>query len=160
LEVNLQALSATLRDVEERLTRKGERLVEIEKALELAVAERNVTEQRARALTEEVSRAEGATNTAQGRNAELQKVLEKRHTAEQARQAREAEAHAQLLERNKQLQGQLTSSAREFEARLAASQREFDGQFATHAQVIARLEKDLGESRERGAGYLETLQSN
>jgi len=30
LEVNLQALSATLRDVEERLTRKGERLIEIE----------------------------------------------------------------------------------------------------------------------------------
>src|SRR3984893_14956140 len=50
LEVNLQALSTTLRDVEERLTRKGERLIEIEKALELAVAERNVTEQRAHAL--------------------------------------------------------------------------------------------------------------
>ena len=39
LEVNLQALSGTLRDVEERLTRKSERLAEIEKALELAVAE-------------------------------------------------------------------------------------------------------------------------
>src|SRR4030081_389104 len=43
LEVNLQALSATLRDVEERLTRKGERLVESEKALELAVAGRDGT---------------------------------------------------------------------------------------------------------------------
>ena len=52
LEVNLQALSTTLRDVEERLTRKSERLAEIEKALELAVAERNTTEQRSRALTE------------------------------------------------------------------------------------------------------------
>src|SRR5579864_2308586 len=32
LEINLQALSTTLRDVEERLTRKGERLAEIGRA--------------------------------------------------------------------------------------------------------------------------------
>jgi chromosome segregation ATPase len=160
LEVNLQALSATLRDVEERLTRKGERLVEIEKALELAVAERNVTEQRARALTEEIARAESTTHAAQARVAELQRLLEERQVAEHARQAQETEVHGQLVERNKQLQAQITSNGREFEARLAASQRDFDTRFATHAQVIARLEKDLNESRERGVEYLETLQSN
>jgi chromosome segregation ATPase len=160
LEVNLQALSATLRDVEERLTRKGERLLEIEKALELAVAERNVTEQRARALTEEVSRAESAAHAAQARITELQKLLEDRQAAEQARQAHDSEAHAQLLERNKRLQAELTSIGREFDTRLAASQREFETRFATHAQVIARLEKEVRDARERGDGYLETLQSN
>src|SRR6202035_1906551 len=79
LEVNLQALSATLRDVEERLTRKSERLAEIEKALELAVAERNSTEQRTRALTDEVTRAEAASIAAQARIGELQKALQDRH---------------------------------------------------------------------------------
>src|SRR3982074_2046870 len=109
LEVNLQALSATLRDGEERLTRKGKRLAESEKALELAVAERNVTEQRARALGDEVARAEAASAAARARIAELQKALEDRQAADEARQARDAEAHAQLLALNKQIQAQPAS---------------------------------------------------
>src|SRR5882724_9173820 len=113
LEVNLQALSATLRDVEERLTRKGERLVEIEKALELAVAERNVTEQRGRALTDEIARAEAASAAAQARITELQRALQDRQAADEARQALEAEARSQLVERNKQIQAQLASSGRD-----------------------------------------------
>jgi chromosome segregation ATPase len=160
LEANLHALSATLRDVEERLTRKGERLLEIEKALELAVAERNVTEQRARALTDEVARAEATVSAAQARIAELQRTLQEHQAAEQARQARDSEAQAQLLERNKQLQAQMASSSRDFEAKLAATQREFEARFAGHAQAVARLEKELRESRERNTEYLETLQSN
>jgi chromosome segregation ATPase len=160
LEVNLQALSGTLRDVEERLTRKSERLLESEKALELAVAERNITEQRARALADEVTRAEAAAAAAQARIAELQKSLQQRQAAEEARLGRDAEVHAQLLERNKQIQAQLASSGREFEAKLAASQRDFDARFTTHGQVIARLEKDLNGARDRNTEYLETLQSN
>jgi hypothetical protein len=113
LEVNLQALSATLRDVEERLTRKGERLIEIEKALELSVAERNVTEQRARALNDEVARAEATSAAAQARVAELQKALHDRQAADEARQARDAEAHAQLLERSRQIEAQLASNGRD-----------------------------------------------
>ncbi|HEV7441151.1 MAG TPA: hypothetical protein VGO18_01060, partial [Steroidobacteraceae bacterium] len=160
LEVNLQALSATLRDVEERLTRKGERLIEIEKALELAVAERNVTEQRARALNDEVARAEAASAAAQARVAELQKALQDRQAADEARQARDAGAHAQLRERNKQIEGQLASSGRDFEAKLAASHRDFESRFATHGQAVARLEQELNHARERNTEYLETLQSN
>jgi chromosome segregation ATPase len=160
LEVNLQALSGTLRDVEERLTRKGERLVEIEKALELAVAERNVTENRARALSEEVARAEAASAAAQARVAELQKALQDRQAADEARQALEAEARAQLVERNKQVQAQLASSGRDFEAKLAASQRDFEARFATHGQAVARLDKELNDVRKRNTGYLEALQSN
>jgi chromosome segregation ATPase len=160
LEVNLQALSATLRDVEERLTRKGERLIEIEKALELAVAERNVTEQRARALNDEVARAEAASAAAQARVAELQKALQDRQAADETRQARDAEAHAQLLERNKQIEAQRASSGREFEAKLAATHRDFEARFTTHGQAVARLEQELNHARERNSEYLETLQSN
>ncbi|MBV8805250.1 MAG: hypothetical protein JO042_09390, partial [Sinobacteraceae bacterium] len=160
LEANLGALSATLRDVEERLTRKGERLVEIEKALELAVAERNVTEQRARALADEVARGEAANSAAQARIVELLKALEARQAADTARQARDAEAHAQLLERNKHMQAQLASAARDFEAKLAVSQRDFEARFATQTQAVARFEKELREVRERNSGYLEALQSN
>jgi chromosome segregation ATPase len=160
LEVNLQALSGTLRDVEERLTRKGERLVEIEKALELAVAERNVTEQRARALNDEVARAETASAAAHARIAELQKALQDHQAADETRQARDAEAHAQLLERNKQIQAQLASSGRDFEAKLAAGHRDFEARFATHGQAVARLDRELTDARERNTEYLETLQSN
>ena len=138
LEVNLQALSATLRDVEERLTRKGERLIEIEKALELAVAERNVTEQRARALNDEVARAEAVSAAAQARVAELQKALQDRQAADEARQAHDAEARAHLLERNKHIEAQLAIRGREFEAKLAASHRDFDARFTTHGQEIGR----------------------
>jgi len=160
LEVNLQALSATLRDVEERLTRKGERLAEIEKALELAVAERNVTEHRARSLSDEVARAEAATAVAQARIAELNKALQDRQAADEARQARDADTQARLVEHNKQIQAQLTSSGRDFEAKLAASHREFEARFAAHGQAFARLERDLNAAREINTEYLETLQSN
>lgn len=160
LEVNLQALSATLRDVEERLTRKGERLVEIEHALELAVAERSATEQRARSLADEVARTEAASAAAQARVGELQKALQERQTADEARQVRDAEANAQLLERNKQFQTQLANASLDFESRLAAGNRDFETRFATHAQAIARFEKELTEARARNTEYHETLQSN
>ena len=160
LEVNLQALSTTLRDVEERLTRKSERLAEIEKALELAVAERNTTEQRSRALTEEVTRAEAASTAARARVVELQKELQDRQAADAARQARDAEVQAQLIERNKQFQAQLAAAGREFEAKLAASNHDFETRFATHAQAVVRFERELNDARERNNGYLEALQSN
>ncbi|HUI61614.1 MAG TPA: hypothetical protein VLX90_15405, partial [Steroidobacteraceae bacterium] len=58
LEINLQALSNTLRDVEERLTRKGERLAEIEHALAAAQADREAAEQRAAKSAEDHARAD------------------------------------------------------------------------------------------------------
>src|ERR1700729_3640507 len=44
LESNLRALSDSLKDVEERLTRKGERLTELERELASAHAVRQATE--------------------------------------------------------------------------------------------------------------------
>jgi chromosome segregation ATPase len=160
LEVNLQALSATLRDVEERLTRKGERLLEIEKALELAVAERNAAEQRTRTLTDVVTRAEAASVAAQARITELQKALQDRQAADESRQAHDGQVHAQLLERNRQLQAQVASGSRDFEAQRAASNRHFEARLAIQAEAVARFEKELNAARELNTEYLETLQSN
>ncbi len=104
LEVNLQALSTTLRDVEERLTRKSERLAEIEKALELAVAERNNHRTTRTCPHRRGDAAEAASTAAQARIAELQKALQDHQAADEARRARDAEVQAQLVERNKQFQ--------------------------------------------------------
>ena len=50
LEINLRALSTSLKDVEERLTRKGERLTELEHELASTRSARVATEERASAL--------------------------------------------------------------------------------------------------------------
>src|ERR1700688_4501521 len=50
LEINLRALSTSLQDVEERLTRKGERLTELERELASARGARGASEERASAL--------------------------------------------------------------------------------------------------------------
>ena len=160
LEANLHALSTTLRDVEERLTRKGERLAEMEKQHELSVAERNTTEQRARALTDELTRAQAASTAAQARSVELQKALADNQAAAETRRARDAEVQAQLNERNKQIQAQLATVTRDFEAKLAAGAKDFENRFAAHAQAMARFERELAEARDRNTEYLEALQSN
>ena len=160
LEANLHSLASTLRDVEDRLTRKGERLAEMEKQLELSIAERNTTEQRTRSLSDELTRAEAAATAAQARITELQKALHETQAADETRRARDSEIHAQLTERNQQIQAQLASAGREFEARLAASNRDFDSRFASHAQSLARFERELNEARDRNMEYLEALQSN
>ena len=72
----------------------------MEKQLELAVGERNTTEQRARALTDELTKAEAAATAAQARIAELQKALADHQAADEARRARDAEIQSQLSERN------------------------------------------------------------
>lgn len=149
LEINLQALSTTLRDVEERLTRKGERLAEIERALEIAVTERTAAEQRARALSNEAAQGRANATAAQTRIAELVKTLQEREAADEARRARDADAHVQLIESNAQFQSQLNAAQRDFEAKLAA-----------RAQAFGLVQQELAETRARATEYLETLQSN
>ena len=81
LEVSLHALSDNLREVEERLKHKGERLTEIEKALAHANAERAVAELRSKQLTGELAQARAAVAAAEARAAELQRGLEERDSA-------------------------------------------------------------------------------
>lgn len=83
LEVSLHALSDNLREVEERLTRKGERLTEIEKALAHANAERAVAELRAQQLTAELTQARAALAASESRAAELQRGAEDRASFEE-----------------------------------------------------------------------------
>jgi len=83
VEVSLHALSDDLREVEERLTRKGERLIEIERALVHANAERVVAEQRSRQLTTELAQARAALAAAEKRAAELQSGVEERSSFEE-----------------------------------------------------------------------------
>src|ERR1700761_3879367 len=91
LEVSLHALSDNLREVEERLKRKGERLSEIEKALAHANAERAVAEQRSQQLTAELAHARAAIAAAELRATELQRGLEERDTTNAALRANDRE---------------------------------------------------------------------
>jgi chromosome segregation ATPase len=81
LEVSLHAFSDNLREVEERLRAKGERLIEMEKALAQAHAERAVVEHQSRQLTAELTQARAAAATAEARVGELQRSLEEREAA-------------------------------------------------------------------------------
>ena len=149
LEINLQALSTTLRDVEERLTRKGERLAEIERALDTAVTERGASDQRARALSNELAQARAGAAAAQTRIAELQKSLEQREAAEEKGRAQEAEARSQLAQRTS-----------EFQAQLSAVQHDFAVKLEARAHAFSVVQQELADARARSVGYLETLQSN
>src|ERR1700689_4184647 len=78
LEVNLRALSTSLKDVEERLTRKGERLTELELELASARSARIATEERAGALLKEVADVRTALTQAEARSEEQRLAIEER----------------------------------------------------------------------------------
>src|SRR5688572_28624846 len=68
LETDLRALSENLRDVEERLTRKGERLIELERELASSRAERVAVDERAASLVSAAdARAAAAIGEAEAR---------------------------------------------------------------------------------------------
>ena len=83
LEASLHALSDNLREVEERLKRKGERLAEIEQALVLANTERAVAEQHTQQLNAELAKARSAMAVAEARVSGLQKTLDEREAVNQ-----------------------------------------------------------------------------
>jgi chromosome segregation ATPase len=103
LEVSLHALSDNLREVEERLKRKGERLAEIEKALAQANGERAVLEQRVKQLDDELAKSRAATTTAETRVTELQRNLEERDTANRTLQAHDKDVEVKLALHDKAL---------------------------------------------------------
>ena len=103
LEVSLHALSDNLREVEERLKRKGERLAEIEKTLTQANGERTVFEQRARQLDGELAQARAAATSAEARVTELQRNLEERETANRTLQSHDKDVEVKLALHDKAL---------------------------------------------------------
>ena len=103
LETSLHALSVNLREVEERLKRKGERLAEIEKALAHANAERAAADQQIKQLNGELTKTRASVTTAESRIVELQRGLEEREAANRGLQAHDKEAEVKLALRDKAL---------------------------------------------------------
>jgi chromosome segregation ATPase len=103
LEIDLRTLAANLRDVEERLTRKGERLTEVERALDASRREQAAAEQRAEHLTQELAQARTAQSMAQADAAELQRKLNDRDASSQALRKHDEEIGIQLAGRDRAL---------------------------------------------------------
>jgi chromosome segregation ATPase len=137
LEVDLRALSESLRDVEERLTRKGERLAQIERELSMARDERTSVEQRAESLGAALEIARTGLSNTEARAAELQRTVE-RYEAE----ARERSANLEAEARNR-----------------ATQQEQLAAQFASRDQSLQSIQMELRATQSIAAGYLETLQS-
>lgn len=137
LEADLRSLSESLRDVEERLTRKGERLIELERDLASSRAERIAIDERAASL---VSAAEARTAAA----------IAERDAARadfNAEQERARGLQTSIEERDAATRSlQLTDQQRSTE--LAIRERE-----------LATTRADLTALEARTAGYLESLQT-
>jgi chromosome segregation ATPase len=137
LEVDLRALSESLREVEERLTRKGERLAQIERELSVARDERVAVERRAESLNIALEIARTGLSNAETRATDLQRAVE-RLEADARDRAAQAEA----------------------EARTRASQeQQAAAQFASREQSLHSIQSELRAAQSLAAGYLETLQS-
>ncbi len=100
LEGDLKSLSTTLRDVEERLALKGERLIELERELETARVERAQAEQRANMASAELVSTTHALAAAQAQIDELMRALQARDEAETARRGREAALQQEIAARD------------------------------------------------------------
>jgi chromosome segregation ATPase len=137
LEVDLHSLSESLRDVEGRLTRKGERLAQIERELDMARNERASVEQRAESLNAALEIARTGLSNSEARAAELQRTVE-RHEAE----ARERAGKAEVEARDR-----------------ASQEQQLAAQFATRDQSMQSIQIELRATQSIAAGYLETLQS-
>lgn len=103
LEVSLHSLADNLREVEERLAKKGERLAEIEKALVHAHADRATAEQSIKELNAELEKARAVIAAREGRITELQRGIIERDSANEAGRRREKEYEEQLALRDKSL---------------------------------------------------------
>ncbi|HNS28843.1 MAG TPA: hypothetical protein PKN91_12060, partial [Steroidobacteraceae bacterium] len=133
LELDLRSLSANLRDVEERLIRKGERLVTIEQELEAARAAcAEAVELGAREASER-ERANEELAAARSKAEELGREVESRALAAAALEARGAE----LAGEADRLRGEMRA--------LRETLAERDIQLAERANSLAARERRLAE---------------
>jgi chromosome segregation ATPase len=101
LEINLRALSTSLKDVEERLTRKGERLNELERELASTRGERAAADERALALTQELAQTQSSLAATEARSEELRLAIETQDASTRALRAREIDLDARLAARDR-----------------------------------------------------------
>jgi chromosome segregation ATPase len=147
VEVSLHALSENLREVEERLERKGERLAQIEQALAHANAERAAAEQRSKQLTAELEQSRAAVVAAEARIAELLRAVEEREAAVQASRTHDEEFEEKLALRDKALalvQQDLTA-AHAVAATYLESLRSAEGRRSIHEEISAALYWEIDE---------------
>ena len=147
LEVSLHALSDNLREVEERLTRKGERLTEIEQALAQANAERAAAEQRSQQLTSELAQSRIALAVSEARNAELQRGVAEREAANTALKAHDLQFEEKLALRDQALalvHKDLTLS-QDLAASYLESLRSLEGRRSLFQELSTTLYGDIDE---------------
>lgn len=156
LEVSLHSLSNNLREVEDRLRSKGERLAEIEKALAHSNTERASAEQRSHQLAIELTQARAALAASERRAAELQRGVEARESANRALHAHGKEFEEKLALRDKALalvQRDLTT-AQAMAATYLESLQSMEGRRGIFQEISASLYWEVDE-RDARIGRLE-----
>ena len=147
LEVSLHALSDNLREVEERLTHKGERLAEIEQALAEANAERAAAQQRSQQLTSELAQSRASLAASEARIAELQRGVAEREAANTALKAHDVQYEEKLALRDKALavvHRELTL-AQDLAASYLESLRSLEGRRSLFQELSTTLYGDIDE---------------
>jgi len=148
LEIDLRSLSESLRDVEGRLTRKGERLAELERELANARSERIAADERAAGLiTAAEERADSLVRAANERAASLVAELAGVRTDLGTEQARATNLQATVEQFQVTVR---TQESREYEGAKVLAARE---------QELSALRNDLQDADGRASRYLETLQT-
>ena len=156
LEASLHGLSDNLREVEERLKRKGERLAEIEKALAHAQAERAVVEQHSQQLTGELTKARAAIAATEAKVTELQRNVADREAANETLRTRDKESEVKLALRDKSLtlvQRDLTA-AHELTATYLESLQSMEGRRSIFQDLTSTLYQEI-DTRDARASTLE-----
>ena len=167
LEEDLRSVSNTLRDVEERLTLKGERLAQIERELESERQLRAAADQRAEQLHRELATTHTALSIAQSRIGELTTHVETKETVTRAQNARmvELESHVAIAAR---ALDRAQNTYREMELRVAGyietlqtnearrgvfevMLRGLDSEVDERDVRVARLERELAQNLERAS---------
>src|SRR5579875_2299769 len=165
LEDDLKALAANLRELEEGLAHKGERLTTLEQELEETREARSAADQRAEALSRELTDTRLALSAARGqieeltqrlaaREAETRAVRDRNRSLEASLAARErtlARAEQQLVEVRLQMTAQLEALARR-EGRRAVYETMFRGldeEAGRRESQLVQLARNLAAYRER-----------
>jgi chromosome segregation ATPase len=156
LEASLHSLSDNLREVEERLKRKGERLAEIEHALAIANSGRVVAEQHSQQLTAELTKARAAMAVAEARVTGLQETLDEREAANRTLRSHDEEFEKKLALRDKALalvQRDLTA-AQGLAATYLESLQSMEGRRSIFQDLTSTLYQEIDE-RDARLGTLE-----
>lgn len=165
LEDDLKALSANLREFEERLAHKGERLSEIEGELERTRAAHADAERHAEALSRELTdtrlalaaaraQAEELTQRLAARDAETRAVRDRDRALEASLAARDqalARAQQQLVDLRLQMASQL-EALQSREGRRGALDvvlRSLDGEVTRSESDLSQVRRELAAERER-----------